>query len=265
MAYYSRDDRRNYYIEFGSGDPVLLLHGITNSGRAWAPQLAPLVKAGFRVIVPDHAGHGASGRLEKAFGIEEIAADTEMLLNHLGIRSAHLVGVSLGGMIALQMALRASDRVGRMVVANSLASITPELRTMLGEWASTFRRPDGPVIILEQAWPSLVNRMFQTSDEGQWTYQVWHGVAASAHGPSLAYVCEGLVGFDVTGELANVRKATLFLAGEEDTMSSPQVSRRLADTVLHARFAELPGASHLSNVDSAKHFNEALIRFLAAE
>lgn len=72
MPFYTVQGRNNYYMEFGEGRPVLLLHGISNSGRAWGPQIHALVRMGFRVIVPDHAGHGASGRLNAPFSVDDL-------------------------------------------------------------------------------------------------------------------------------------------------------------------------------------------------
>ncbi|QRK07319.1 alpha/beta fold hydrolase [Archangium violaceum] len=250
-------------MEFGSGRPVILLHGISNSGRAWGPQIVPLADAGFRVIVPDHAGHGASGPVNRPWGIQDFTADVVALLAHLDIGNADVVGLSLGGMVALQLALERPELVGRLVVANSFdTTATPGFRSMAEGWAGMFRSEEGPVRRLERTWPMLVNDAFRASGEGRRTYQVWHGIAATAHGPSLAYVSEGIIGFDVTTRLASLKRETLFIAGEKDAMSPPEVSRRMAETVPHARYAELAEAFHISNVDAAEHFNRLLIPFL---
>jgi 3-oxoadipate enol-lactonase len=173
MSYYENGGRRNYFVEFGSGRPVVLLHGITNSGRAWSSQVAPLARAGLRVIVPDHAGHGASAALEQPFGIKDIADDIAALLTSIGIRKADIVGVCLGGLAALEIALTRPELVGKLVVANSLGTMaTRDFQTMLEGWAKVLRGPDGPVTILQQSWPLMVNEAFQASGEGLRTYQV---------------------------------------------------------------------------------------------
>lgn len=96
MAFYDTASRTAYFIEFGAGRPIVLLHGISNSGRAWGPQIAPLVEAGYRVIVPDHAGHGASGKLTTPIGVAALAGDIEALLTHLDIGPVDLVGLHWG-------------------------------------------------------------------------------------------------------------------------------------------------------------------------
>ncbi|WP_237763022.1 alpha/beta fold hydrolase [Paenibacillus sp. A3] len=107
-----------------------------------------------------------------------------------------------------------------------------------------------------------VNEAFRASAEGMKTYQVWHGLAATADGRSLAYVAEGIVGFDATTRLASLSMPVLFIAGEQDRMSPPAFSRRMADRVPNERYIEIQGAAHISNVDSAVAFNEAVITFL---
>jgi 3-oxoadipate enol-lactonase len=197
MAFYETHGRTNYFLTFGQGRPVLLLHGISNSGRAWGPQIPALVAAGYRVIVPDHAGHGASGRL-RPLGVADIADDTERLLATLGIDRLDVVGLSLGGMVALELALRHPGRIGRLVVANSFFQTTsPAFQAMAEDWANIFESPHGPVSRFEQSWPALVSPAFQNSPEGIRTYQAWHGIAATCDGASLAKVARAITDFDV--------------------------------------------------------------------
>jgi 3-oxoadipate enol-lactonase len=263
MAYYDRGSRRNYFLEFGRGRPVVLLHGIDNSGRAWAPQIPALMAAGFRVIVPDLAGHGASAPVTRPFGLQDLAADVIALLAHLDLESADVAGLSLGAMVTLQLALKRPDLIRRLVVANGFATTaTPDFKKMADSWAGIFRSQDGPVTIFEQSWPALVNESFRASSEGWRTYQVWHGVAAAMHGPSLAHILEGIVGVDLRDGLASLHVEALFIAGEKDAMAPPDTVRRMADAVAGARYAELAGACHVSNADSSEPFNHELVRFL---
>lgn len=265
MPFYETNGRVNYFMEFGAGRPAVLLHGISNSGRAWGPQIAPLMHAGFRVIVPDHAGHGASRPIASTIGVADIASDVVALLDQLQLGTAALVGLSLGGMVAMKIALDHPERVYRLVVANSFDSwISDESRIMAEGWATTFRKENGPVNRLERTWPMLVNDRFQRSDEGLRTYQSWHGIAATADGASLAHVSEGLTGFDVRESLSRLARPALFIAGEQDGMSAPAESRRMAASSPGGSYVELSGASHVSNVDSPRLFNQAFIPFLLA-
>lgn len=242
----------------------MLLHGISNSGRAWGPQLPALAQSGYRVIAPDLAGHGASARLDAPLGVDHLADDVELLLSQLGIETADLVGLSLGGMIAIELALRRPDRIGRLVVANSFEkTTTPAFRAALEGWAAIFERPHGPVERLERNWPALVSPAFQKTAEGLRTYQVWHGVAATADGASLAHVARGIGAFGVSERIASLAPPTLFIAGSLDRMSPPEASRRMAERARRGRFDRIDGAAHISNVDSAQAFFPAAARLPA--
>lgn len=241
----------------------MLLHGVTNSGRAWGPQIAPLITAGFRVIVLDLAGHGASGPVDRRFGVDDMVDDTIALMEQLRLQGGHMVGLSLGALVALQLSLARPDLVEKIVAASCPErTATPESLKMLGELAAALRGPDGPVKVLEQSWPMMVNQRFRGSSDGVRTYQVWHGVAACAHGPSLAHVADGISGFDLRSRLPTMQRQVLFMSGEKDALSPPEVGRRLADAVPNGKHVELAGAAHISNLDSAPEFDEASISFL---
>lgn len=263
MAFYNAHGRTNYFLSFGEGRPVLLLHGISNSGRAWAPQIPVLVEAGYRVIVPDHAGHGASERLSRSLGVAGIADDTECLLAVLELDTLDMVGLSLGGMVALELALRHPHRFGKIIVANSFPKTTsPEFKAMAEGWASVFERRHGPIERFEQNWPSLVSTAFRHSGDGLRTYQVWHGIAATCDGASLAHVARGITDFDVTARIGNLSMPALFVAGSEDRMSTPDLSQSMARDAAQGHYAEIAGAAHISNIDSSDAFNAHMLAFL---
>ncbi len=265
MAFYTVQDRTNYYVSVGEGRPVLLLHGISNSGRAWAPQVPALVAAGYHVIVPDHAGHGASGALSASFGVRNLADDLDVLIDHIGIDQMDIVGLSLGGMVALNLALRRPQHIGRLIVANSFdRTATPEFKAMAEGWARTFEQPHGPVRRLEQNWPSLVSPAFQATEEGLRTWLVWHGIAASADGPSLAHVSRGITDFDCAIRIGELAMPTLFIAGEHDRMSPPDLSRAMAERAPQGAYHLIEGAAHISNVDSAQAFTRSMLDYLGA-
>ncbi|WP_234050408.1 MULTISPECIES: alpha/beta hydrolase [unclassified Xanthobacter] len=263
MAYYDVRGRSNYFMEFGEGRPILLLHGISNSGRAWGPQIPALVAAGYRVIVPDHAGHGASAPLSSPFGVTDITDDTQQLLAHLGVESLDVVGLSLGGMVALELALREPSRIQRLVIANSFdKTATPEFAAMAEGWATAFEQPHGPITRLEQNWLVSVSAAFRASPEGLRTYQVWHGIAATSDGASLAQVARGITTFDVSNRLGELAMPTLFIAGGLDRMSPADLSRRMAERTPCSTLSIIEGAAHISNADSADEFTAVLLEFL---
>ena len=174
MGFFQSGRRRLHYENLGAGPPVVLLHGFTNYGLSWAPQLAAVVHAGHRVILPDLRGHGASTPATELCTVTDLAQDVIALLDHLGIGPVVVCGLSLGGMVAMQMALDEPDRIAGLVIANSRSSFTDaETTAMVDTWTGLLLQEDGPlkrlmrpgrrssmrVLSRQQFWPRRISRM----------------------------------------------------------------------------------------------------------
>lgn len=252
-----------YVKDVGSGEPVLLIHGITNFHQSWSAQIDSLVQQGYRVIAPDLPGHGASAPLHKKMTVEAFAATMAALLDAKGIAAAHLCGVSLGGMVAMTFALRFPDRVKRLVVADTAARFDSDLhQKMLAGWQTDFLAENGPLNRLKKTWPILVNESFRSSAQGDATFAEWMTNAKKASGSSYAYVCNGLAEYNIENALDCITQPTLVLAGSDDRMLPPAENQAIAAKIPGAIFEIIDGGSHLPNVDSADAFNAALHRFL---
>jgi 3-oxoadipate enol-lactonase len=254
---------RLYAADFGSGEPILLLHGISNFNRAWAPQVEALVDAGYRVIIPDLPGHGASDPRTGETAVEDMAEAMLALLDSKGIERADVCGISLGGMVAMTMALRAPGRVRRIVACDTAARFDTDFhQTMVAGWKAIFLEEDGPMTRLGRTVHLLVNEAFRESLAGQRIYEEWLVNARHASGTSYAFVCDGLVRFNIEDELGLISQPTLILVGSEDKMLTPAVNKAIADRIPGAIFEQIEGAAHLANVDTAAVFNDALLSFL---
>ncbi len=264
MPIFQSERGRLHYEELGTGRPILLIHGFTNYGLAWAPQLAPLVYAGYRVIVPDLHGHGSSAPAKSLCTVADLAADMVALLDHLAVGSAALCGLSLGGMVALQLTLEQPDRVVAAVVANSRSSfVGPEIKAMVDGWIALLLQEDGARKRLHITWPMLVNEGFRNSPTGNAVFESWARVLAQVPGASLCHVARGMNRFDLSGSLGGIRAPVLVTSGEHDRLFSPDHSRDISSEIHGSKFAVILGAGHLSNLDSPDQFNRSLLTFLA--
>jgi 3-oxoadipate enol-lactonase len=163
-----------HYEDIGQGRPIWLIHCFTNS---WAPQLAALVHSGYRAILPDLYGHGASAPATALCTMSDHAADMFGLLDHVGAGPVALCGLSLGGMVALQMVLDQPDRVAGITVANSQSSFTgPEVMAMVRAWVALFQQEGGPLKRLHATWPTLVNEEFRKSAPGRAAFDAGRGL-----------------------------------------------------------------------------------------
>ena len=264
MSFLTHRERKLHYVDSGAGEPVLLVHGFTNAGMAWMQQIAALTFAGYRAIVPDLRGHGQSQAATDVTTVEDFTDDLIALLDHLGVERAHVCGLSLGGMIALQMALDHPQRVGALVVANSQASFAmPELGPVVDGWLAMFAQPDGPLKRFQATWPAMLNEAFRTSAAGQGAYESWCELARRASGASLSQVALGMRRFDVRERLAQITLPALVIAGSEDKLFPPDTVRAVSDAMPNARYALIEGGAHISSLDSPGEFNRLLLGALA--
>lgn len=264
MTKLSLRDHDIYYVDVGSGIPIVLIHDLGSCGRAWARQIPFLRQAGYRVIVPDLPGHGASSHPDRTLDTPALASALEHLLDHLGLDSATLVGLSFGGAIALTMAIDAPSRVGKLVVCNGFSNSTADDAVRRFElWKAGFQRDDGAIRWFEDMWPLLVSAEYAQSEDGEIAYQIGHAQAAATNPAYLARLCDGIASYDVRRRLNLVRSETLVLQSEDDGIHPAIEGQRLAAMIPGARFGMLPGSGHHPNVDRAGTFNWTLLRFLA--
>jgi 3-oxoadipate enol-lactonase len=262
MAFYRSRGLNLHYEVAGVGPAVLLVHGFTNFGLVWGPQIAALAYSGYRVIVPDLAGHGLSAPVEAVTDVPALASDMVALLDVLGIDRVVVCGLSLGGMVAQQMAIDHPQRAAALVVADSRAD-NNGMQAMVERWIAEFEGPGGPLGRLDKTYPMLLNEAYRSSVSGQATLDLWRLVLSQVTGRSLASVARGMLGFDVTAGLPAVDAPTLVISGEEDRLIPPALSQRSAELIHGARFEIIPEAGHISSLDSAAAFNQLLLAFLA--
>ncbi len=265
MAMFTSRRGALHYESLGAGPAVVLLHGFTNYGLAWTPQLPALVPAGYRVILPDLYGHGASQPATAPCTVASLGADIAELLDHLRTGPAILCGLSLGGMVAQQMAIDQPRHVAGIIVANSRAAFSgPETAAMVEGWVALFQQENGPLRRLAATWPALVNDAFRASAAGRAAFDAWSRVLARVSGASLSHVARGMTEFDLRGRLTSIGVPALVISGEQDRLFSPEEAQEIARGIAGSLHEMIPGAGHISSLDSADRFNRLLLEFLAA-
>ncbi|MEU6142000.1 alpha/beta fold hydrolase [Streptomyces sp. NPDC047081] len=245
-------------LEHGSGDPVILLHGVGCTAQTLTPQLEALAPTR-RALAVDFRGHGASDRTYGRMSLRDYADDVLAVMSELGIDRAAVVGVSMGGMVAQAMALSAPDRVTALVLADTCARADAEMAAgmkAVGSLAAT----EGMKTAAEHVKPvtfcaaALVeNRPYvQEFEEGfRANDPLTFGVAMAA-----------LAELDFLDDLPRITVPTLVLVGAEDVLTRLEYSEAIAAAVPGAELRVIEKAGHLSNLDQSEVFNDHLIRFL---
>lgn len=245
-------------VDTGKGAPLLLLHGLGGSHDDWRMQI-PEFAAGYRVIVPDLRGFGASDRREP-FTIQRHARDLMALLSALGIEQTHVVGLSMGGAIAIEFALREPQSVAALVLINTAPGFTLSnwqrrrmawLRVLValllgvGGVARVFARGVFPARNQGRLRRRFIRRASHTS---RWVY--------------LATL-RALTRWNAESRLGRIRAPTLVVGAEHDFTTSDE-KRRWCALIPGARFIEVSGSHHHTQLDSAKRLNRLLLSYLAA-
>jgi 3-oxoadipate enol-lactonase len=263
MSFFESRGMKLHFEEIGSGPAILMIHGFTNHGMVWAQQIADLLHAGYRLIMPDLAGHGLSQVADRRTTVDELAEDMIHLLDHLAIDKAVVCGLSLGGMVAQYMAIDYPGRVRALIVANSCADSTaPDVIAANQSWIEMFERPNGPLLRMQAVWPQMLNEHYRASPTADAFLASWQRINGKIPGSSFANVARGLQQFKSSERLKNVNVPCLVIGGEFDRLFPPAVCGEIANLIPGAVFTVIDGAGHLSSLDSSKEFNDLLSGFL---
>ena len=237
-----------HYVQRGSGEPLLLIQGMSGTHLSWGEPFLAELERDFAVTAYDHRGIGRSGRLEEGarFSIADLADDAVRLLDRLGLDSAHVLGISMGGMVAQQLALRHPDRLRTLTLGCTYAGgegsalTDPAVFGRLSEsWSSGDRDR-----ILRAGWEINVSSRFAADEEAFAAFR-----AAALELPVSMKVImaqlHAISAHDTSAHLGGIRAPTLVLHGDEDQMLGVANGRMIASKVPGAKLEVLEGVGHL--------------------
>lgn len=240
------------------GPVLVLLHPLGANLGVWEPQRAEFERF-FRVLRIDMRGHGKSQFEHSApqpCTLADLAADALAVLDSLHIDRAHWCGVSIGGLIALQVAVTAPRRVGRLVLANTGAAFAPA-----AAWDERIAavRAQG----LEPLLAGVPQRWFSAAFREREPQAVAHVMELLRATQPRGYLeaCSALRDADLTAQLAAVQAPTLVIAGAGDAPPALERAEQLANGIAGADLLVLD-AAHLANVEQAEDFTAAVVDFL---
>ncbi len=263
-----------YYEEHGSGDPLLLIMGLAADSTAWMFQL-PDFSAHYRTIVFDNRGVGRSDKPAGPYSIHQMADDAAGLLAALGIARAHVVGVSMGGMIAQELALRHPQRVRSLVLGCTYpepdADIERQREFSLQQFGGSISSSGemkvdisalDPMSFFQHLLPTVFNQEFINTELPR-LIQVFSG--ALQYGFSMEAILgqvAAVMGHKATDRLHQIAVPTLVITGDADRLVPPGNSDILAKHIPGAKLVKIPGGSHGFNFETPDVFNRAVLDFL---
>jgi 3-oxoadipate enol-lactonase len=264
-----------YYEEHGSGDPLVLIMGLAADSQAWILQVPEFSKH-YRTIIFDNRGVGRTSKPAGEYSIAQMADDTAGLMDVLGIARAHVVGVSMGGMIAQELALRHPEHVRGLVLACTFpepdTGVEETRRLSITQFGGSIA-PDGslqidpaqldPMMFFQHLMPMVFNPDY-LQRELPTLIQLFGGALQWGFNMEaiLAQV-QATMTHRCTGRLENIKSPTLVITGDADLLVPPQNSKILAEKIPGAKLIMVPGGSHGFNFETPEVFNRHVLSFLA--
>ena len=258
-----------YFIEGGGnvhfeeanpeGHPsVVLLHGLGSAGEAWQLQFPPLADLGMRVLAPDVPGFGWSPWPGGKVSIPRFAEMMAKFIQGVGASPAHVVGISMGGTIALQLALNHPQHVRSLVLVNTFARLRPR---RADEWLYFLGRLlVARLVSIEKQADMVVKRIFPRPEQEE-LRQMLRKHILQADPRVYRATMTALFRFDVSRRLSEIHVPTLVVTGSADTTVDPAIQEELAQGIPNARHVIIPNAGHAVIADATDAFNRTLVDF----
>jgi 3-oxoadipate enol-lactonase len=234
------------YERSGEGPPLLLIMGMSGTALHWGEPFLAELRRDFEVIAYDHRGVGASSRLEGSLTIAQLARDAAGLLDALGIASAHVLGISMGGMVAQELVLARPDLVRTLTLGCTYcggpgSSLTaPDVFQRLAEPMMAGDREGS----LRAGWEINVSPQMARDPEARERF-MQIATARAVAVPVIMAQLQAIAGHDTSARLGTVTTPTLVMHGTEDLLLAPENGRLIASLVPDARLEIFDGVGHL--------------------
>ena len=274
LTVYGQDVRMAYMDVPAAGQPngrtVVLFHGMNFGGFYFGGPIEALRKSGFRVVAPDQIGFGRSSKPIIPYNFHDMALNSRMLLQSLGIAKAAIVGHSMGGMLAARFAASYPDMTERVVLYDPIGLTdtrwTTEWRSAEDAYKALMARTN------DQAWQAAyanIERYFPDAwkPEYEQYVRILYAPTLTGDWPRLAMVqsiYRQITYLDpVVHDWEHIKAKALVLGGERDGQNFPALARHIADTIPGAEMVLIPGVGHVPHLQTPEVFNRALLQFLA--
>lgn len=264
----SKDGVKLRYEVRGQGEPLALVMGYSGSGRGWGEPFLRLLEARFRLLVIDNRGTGESDKPERPFTVADMADDVAAVLDHAAIERVHLLGISMGGMIAQEFALRHPRRLRGLVLGCTLCGFAHGVPGDAETMAALQIKPDQPLDQqVERLMAACCAKPFLASARGQ---EVLKARLAEIMGypitplQTFALQWGAISGFDTYDRLPQITAPTLVVTGTGDLLVPEHNSEIIAERIPGARLHKIAGAGHVFFWEEPAQSAEAAIKFLSA-
>ena len=251
----------HYKLEGDGPETVVLVNGLADDLETWMEQMPDLLDAGYRVLRIDNRGIGKSGRPKGPYTTAQMAKDAKAVVDHLGLKDFHLVGVSMGGMISQEYALAYGGDLRSLSLCCTYAAPGPFCSRMFKLWQDMAPVMGVPAVMRDVTLWAFTQDFFLTRED---MLKEFEAAMAGLDQPVEVYLSQlnSIQVHDTRARLKAIKVPTMVLAGEDDILIPMNLSKELHGLIPGAEFATAKGG-HAYMWEHPKAFNAALLRFLA--
>ena len=254
------DDVTLAYREYGAGYPVIFISGLGSTIGMWNPPVIEKMSRHFRVILFDNRGIGFSGGSEKPVSIPLLARDTALLMDALGIPSAHIIGHSMGASVAQELAIGFPKNVTRLILVSATCGgsesvpMQPETMARLTDKTGTVQEVTGRMfsLLFPASWLAC-------HDPARYCPEIEEAPGNEIVARQAAAFSAWAGSFSLLG---SIRSPTFLVTGTEDVIVPPENSRIIGERIPGSQLAEIPGAGHGLMYQCPDRFCECVLEFL---
>ena len=240
---------------------ILLLHGLGATGDSWQMQFPALIDAGFRILAPDMRGFGKSTYPGGPNNSRVMARDMVAFMESLAIRSSHIIGISMGGTIALQLILDQPTMVDTLLLTNTFAKLRPEKLSLWFFYA--VRLALVHIFGMTKQADFVARRLFPDPGQAQ-LREVFKAQIIQANPSGYRSTMRSYARFDLSERVNSIRVPTLIITGERDSIVPPKVQVELANQIPDAKHLFIHDAGHAVSVEQPDEYNRIVLDFLKA-
>ena len=262
MPYYKNKQANIYYEIHGSGPVLLMVAGMSSDSKSWQFILDRMSKD-FRLVIFDNRGCGRTDTEGKSFDLKDLANDAFGLLDYLEYKKVHLIGHSMGGMIAQEMAMMQSERIDKLVLASSSPQLSVKAKNILDDlydkWVNGYDEVDWFRIMFKWLFTekSLSNKKFM---DAAIIYALTYPYAQSLEG--FKSQVDAISSYNAIERIKDIKHDTLILSGKKDILITPEESRLLLDISGPTTSKIIEDAAHSIHAEHPEEFVDAVLRFL---